>query len=185
MNSREDVLKLIKIASKHRTVGMTQCNAQSSRSHMIMTIYVTGISNSTGIQYKGKLHLIDLAGSERLKKSGATGKTMKETQNINKSLSALADVMHALAANTSEQNNCNKKSKKNQQSQQQQQQQHIPFRNSTLTKLLQDSLGGNSKSLMFVNIAPSELNVMETLSSLQFAAKVKTIQLGQAKQNKS
>jgi kinesin family protein C2/C3 len=101
-----------------------------------------------------------LAGSERISKTDATGDRLKEAQNINRSLSALGDVISALG---------NKKST------------HVPFRNSKLTFLLQDSLGGNSKVMMFVNISPVLYNVGETLCSLNFAQRCRNVELGQAK----
>ena len=102
--------------------------------------------------------MVDLAGSERVSKSGADGARLKEAQNINKSLSALGDVIHAL------------RSKQN----------FVPYRNSKLTYLLQDSLGGDSKTLMIAQVAPVERNVGETLASLSFAQRVRNVELGQA-----
>ena len=104
---------------------------------------------------------MDLAGSERLNKSGASGAALKEAQNINKSLSALGDVIAARA---------NKQS-------------HIPFRNSTLTYLLQDSLSQDSKTLMFVCVSPVLYNSEETFCSLNFASRVRSVELGRATKN--
>ncbi|CAI8587068.1 unnamed protein product [Vicia faba] len=158
----QDVLDLMKIGQKNRAVGATALNERSSRSHSVLTIHVRGrdlVSNSV---LKGCLHLVDLAGSERVEKSEAVGERLKEAQHINKSLSALGDVISALA----------------------QKSQHIPYRNSKLTQVLQDSLGGHAKTLMFVHINP-ELNAFgETISTLKFAERVASIELGAAKSNK-
>merc|ERR1712178_545415 len=101
----------------------------------------------------GKLSLIDLAGSERLKKTGATKQQQQEANSINKSLSALGDVISALTEGAS----------------------FVPYRNNKLTQLMQDSLGGNAKTLMFVNISPSDYNADETSNSLTYAQRVKLI----------
>ena len=139
-------------------------NEHSSRSHSILTLAVKGKNRIDGTSNVGKLHLIDLAGSERLSKTDATGDRLKEAQNINKSLSALGDVINALG---------NKKAT------------HIPFRNSKLTFLLQDSLGGNAKVLMFVNISPAVYNLGETVCSLNFASRCRNVELGAAKASSS
>ena len=141
-----------------RSVTATKCNAESSRSHSIVMVTVTGENTVTGAKTHGKLHLVDLAGSERVKKSQVSGQGMAEACNINKSLSALGDVMAALQ----------EKSK------------HIPFRNSKLTQLLADSLGGNSKTFMFVNVNPVQGAADETLCSLNFASRVRKVELGKA-----
>jgi len=127
----------------------------------MLTVTVVSENYVSGATSRGKLNLVDLAGSERINKSGATGQALKEAQNINKSLSALGDVIAARAAK----------------------QGHIPFRNSTLTYLLQDSLSQDSKTLMIVCISPCLYNAEESFCSLNFASRVRTVELGQVKKN--
>lgn len=157
------VASLLASAMQQRAVGATAVNEHSSRSHFVFMLQIVGTNEAQGTEVHGQLNLIDLAGSERLKSSLATGDRLKETQNINKSLSALGDVIMALA---------NKE-------------QHVPYRNSKLTYLLQQSLGGDAKTLMFVNIAPSLESAQESLCSLRFAAKVNSCEIGVAKKNVS
>merc|ERR1712151_1415836 len=135
-------------------------NEQSSRSHSIVTVR-TLCTILGGDTYIGKINLIDLAGSENTNKSGVTGQGMKEAQNINKSLSALGDVIQSLVAKNP----------------------HAPYRNSKLTMMLKDSLGGDCKTLMIVQTSPAQINVTETLSSLNFAARARNVELGKAKKN--
>jgi len=161
VTSDEDIHKLEAIAQKNRSASATDMNAHSSRSHMLLVVDVSGINIPANIKYFGKLYLVDLAGSERVKKSGAKGQALKEAQNINKSLSALGDVMQAL----------------------QQKQKFIPYRNSTLTDLMANALGGNAKTIMFINCCPASAHAFETVSSLKFAKRVGKIELGQAKKN--
>ncbi|KAL1527776.1 hypothetical protein AB1Y20_009161 [Prymnesium parvum] len=158
VDSAEEVQSALQRGASRRSVAATKMNSTSSRSHSIVMVTVVGRQAGTGASTHGKLHLVDLAGSERVKKSEVTGQGMTEAQNINKSLSALGDVMAALQ----------EKSK------------HIPFRNSKLTQLLADSLGGNSKTFMFVNISPAEAAASETLCSLNFASRVRRVEMGKA-----
>ncbi|KAI9119983.1 hypothetical protein K1719_008952 [Acacia pycnantha] len=162
VNCTQDVLDLMRIGHKNRAVGATALNERSSRSHSILTIHVRGrelVSNSI---LKGCLHLVDLAGSERVDKSEAVGERLKEAQHINRSLSALGDVISALAQKSP----------------------HIPYRNSKLTQVLQDSLGGHAKTLMLVHINPEQNALGETISTLKFAERVASIELGAAQAHK-
>lgn len=156
-----EVQQLLLTADRNRSQAATDMNEHSSRSHMMMQVTIVGeniVSNQT---FRGKLNLVDLAGSERPAKSGATGQALKEAMNINKSLSSLGDVIAARAQKAS----------------------HIPFRNSTLTYLLQDSLSQDSKTLMFVCISPVIYNAEESKCSLDFASRVRTVELGKATKN--
>merc|ERR1712023_267310 len=139
VSSLEDVQVLLAKGAKHRSVGSNNVNEHSSRSHLVLSVKVCGVNRKTGRQSNGKLNLIDLAGSERLKSTNAEGMRLREAQNINKSLSALGDVIAALGRASGG-------SKA---------QSHIPYRNSKLTFLLQDSLSSHCRVLMFVNITPA------------------------------
>ncbi|XP_010539269.1 PREDICTED: kinesin-like protein KIN-14N [Tarenaya hassleriana] len=156
VKSTREVSFLLDHAARNRSVGKTQMNEQSSRSHFVFTLRISGVNESTEQQVQGVLNLIDLAGSERLSKSGSTGDRLKETQAINKSLSCLGDVIFALAKRED----------------------HVPFRNSKLTYLLQPCLGGDSKTLMFVNISPEPSSTGESLCSLRFALRVNACDIG-------
>uniref|UniRef100_M8CE44 Kinesin-4 n=1 Tax=Aegilops tauschii TaxID=37682 RepID=M8CE44_AEGTA len=128
----------------------------------ILTVHVRGLDVKNGSTSRGCLHLIDLAGSERVERSEATGDRLKEAQHINKSLSALGDVIFALAQKNA----------------------HVPYRNSKLTQVLQSSLGGQAKTLMFVQINPDVESCSETISTLKFAERVSGVELGAARSNK-
>ncbi|GMH24874.1 hypothetical protein Nepgr_026717 [Nepenthes gracilis] len=159
VSNMSEVWDVLQTGSNARAVGSTNANEHSSRSHCIHCVMVKGENLLNGECTRSKLWLVDLAGSERISKTEAQGERLKEAQNINRSLSALGDVIAALATKSP----------------------HIPFRNSKLTHLLQDSLGGHSKALMFVQISPNEKDLSETLCSLNFASRVKGIELGPAK----
>ncbi|KAM0558306.1 hypothetical protein ACHAPJ_005000 [Fusarium lateritium] len=162
LDSPSSVETMLEEAQNNRSVAATKANERSSRSHSIFILKLIGENFATGERCEGTLNLVDLAGSERLKHSQAEGDRMKETQNINKSLSCLGDVIEALGRGSG----------------------HVPYRNSKLTHLLQYSLGGNSKTLMFVMVSPLETHLKETLTSLRFATKVHNTHIGTAKATK-
>ncbi|GLJ30814.1 hypothetical protein SUGI_0611570 [Cryptomeria japonica] len=162
VESTADVVDLMKIGQRNRAVGATALNERSSRSHSVLTVHVQGTDLSSGAALRGCLHLVDLAGSERVDKSEVTGDRLKEAQHINKSLSALGDVIYALANKSV----------------------HVPYRNSKLTQILQDSLGGQAKTLMFVQLNPDIESYSETISTLKFAERVSGVELGAARSNR-
>ncbi|TVU49894.1 hypothetical protein EJB05_01234 [Eragrostis curvula] len=162
VTSTADVVELMNQGQKNRAVGSTAINDRSSRSHSCLTVHVQGRDLTSGTILRGCMHLVDLAGSERVDKSEVVGDRLKEAQYINKSLSALGDVIASLAQKNS----------------------HVPYRNSKLTQLLQDSLGGQAKTLMFIHISPEPDSVGETISTLKFAERVASVELGAAKANK-
>ncbi|KAG9472886.1 hypothetical protein GDO78_016071 [Eleutherodactylus coqui] len=158
VKSFRHIKKLLSLGKRNRATFCTNMNERSSRSHALLTITITGQELSSGTATTGKLNLVDLAGSERVWKSGAEGERLKEAQNINKSLLALGEVIQALRAK----------------------QGHVPFRNSKLTYLLQDSLGKGNKTVMMVQVSPLESNIGETVCSLNFAQRVCKVELGPA-----
>ncbi|THG21978.1 hypothetical protein TEA_017948 [Camellia sinensis var. sinensis] len=156
------VLELMTIGLMNRSVGATALNERSSRSHSVLTVHVRGVDLETDAVLRGSLHLVDLAGSERVDRSEATGDRLREAQHINKSLSALGDVVFALAQKSP----------------------HVPYRNSKITQVLQSSLGGQAKTLMFVQLNPDVESYSETISTLKFAERVSGVELGAAQSNK-
>ncbi|GIY43326.1 hypothetical protein CDAR_514021 [Caerostris darwini] len=158
VSSAEEVFSLLKKARINRAVAATKCNEHSSRSHYIFQLKIYGENLMTDEKCEGILNLVDLAGSERIKESGSVGNRLTEAKAINKSLSNLGKVIMSLSK------------KEN----------HIPYRDSKLTHLLANSLGGNSKTLMFVNISPDNVNLNETINSLRFATKVNQCNIGTA-----
>ncbi|CAG5178857.1 uncharacterized protein ALTATR162_LOCUS8910 [Alternaria atra] len=148
------VEEILATADKNRTVAATKANMRSSRSHSVFILKLVGTNEITGERSEGTLNLVDLAGSERLEHSKAEGARLKETQNINKSLSCLGDVINALGS---------------------------AKEGTHLTYLLQYSLGGNSKTLMFVMVSPLQAHLQETITSLKFATKVYNTHIGTAK----
>jgi len=159
---------MLRSATRERHVAATGCNDHSSRSHQVFQLSLSGSCMIGNRRCEGLLSLVDLAGSERVERSGATGERLREAQYINRSLSALCDVVEAINRRGQEISKGAVVS-------------HVPYRNSRLTMLLKDSLGGESKTLMFVNISPLIQNLGETLSSLRFASKVHVCKVGTAK----
>ncbi|XP_056851896.1 kinesin-like protein KIN-14G [Raphanus sativus] len=162
VSTTDDVIQLMDLGQMNRAVSSTAMNDRSSRSHSCVTVHVQGRDLTSGTILHGSMHLVDLAGSERVDKSEVTGDRLKEAQHINKSLSALGDVISSLSQKTS----------------------HVPYRNSKLTQLLQDSLGGSAKTLMFVHISPEADTLGEAISTLNFAERVGSVELGAARVNK-
>ncbi|XP_021810864.1 kinesin-like protein KIN-14K isoform X2 [Prunus avium] len=162
VKSTSDVIQLMGLGHKNRVVSATALNERSSRSHSVVTVHVRGTDLKTGSALIGNLHLVDLAGSERVDRSEVIGDRLKEAQHINKSLSALGDVIFALSQKSS----------------------HVPYRNSKLTQVLQSSLGGQAKTLMFVQLNPETSSYSESLSTLKFAERVAGVELGAARTNK-
>ncbi|XP_034152417.1 kinesin-like protein KIN-14E [Esox lucius] len=152
-SSAGELFAMFQQACASRHITATKMNVESSRSHLIIGIMLESRNLTNGSVSFGKLSLVDLAGSERAAKTGARDDQLKEATSINKSLSALGDVISALSLELP----------------------HIPYRNSKLTQIMQDSLGGNAKTLMIVNVSPCDCNLEETLTSLTYATRVKAI----------
>ena len=154
VTSPDECLQKIQEASENRVVAATGMNAGSSRSHSVTIIKLSATDTKTGTKKRGKLCLVDLAGSEMVRKTGAKGQQLEEAKMINKSLSALGNVINALTAGKTK---------------------HIPYRDSKLTRLLQESLGGNACTVMIICCSPSSYNAPETVSTLRFGNRAKSI----------
>lgn len=151
----DDVQCLIKVALRDRHSRDTQMNAGSSRSHLLFIMKISSVVRETGEQRTGKMLLVDLAGSERVKRSEVFGEGLKEAIEINRSLTALGDVIEALTRGGAGA--------------------HIPYRNHELTQIMQDSLGGTAKTLMFVNLSPAASSKEESVMSLKYAQRARGI----------
>ncbi|KAJ2507407.1 hypothetical protein IWW47_001123 [Coemansia sp. RSA 2052] len=154
VSSIDEVYQVMRQGAKNRVVGFTNMNAESSRSHSIFQISIEQKDTTSGKTKLGRLFLVDLAGSEKVGKTGATGQTLEEAKKINKSLSALGMVINALTDGKST---------------------HIPYRDSKLTRILQESLGGNSRTTLIINCSPSSFNSAETVGTLRFGMRAKSI----------
>ncbi|XP_067228742.1 kinesin heavy chain [Chanodichthys erythropterus] len=154
VSSPDEVMDVIDEGKANRHVAVTNMNEHSSRSHSIFLISIKQEHVETEQKLCGKLYLVDLAGSEKVSKTGAEGAVLDEAKNINKSLSALGNVISALAEGTKT---------------------HVPYRDSKMTRILQDSLGGNCRTTMFICCSPSAFNDAETKSTLMFGQRAKTI----------
>jgi kinesin family protein 5 len=150
------------VGNKNRSVASTLMNSESSRSHSMVTLTIIMNNTEDGSCKTGKLNLVDLAGSEKISKTGAAGQTLEEAKNINKSLTTLGKVIVALTDRKAT---------------------HIPYRESKLTRILTESLGGNSKTCLIITMSPHPFNESETLSTLRFGARARNIQ-NKAVQNK-
>lgn len=179
MTCVEEMLEVMRQGNDNRAVAATGMNEGSSRSHSLFLVSVqqtldagaddatggaggSGDAQNSGAVLSGRLYLVDLAGSEMISKTGVTGQQLEEAKMINKSLSALGNVINALTDGKSS---------------------HVPYRDSKLTRVLQESLGGNSKTALVINASPSSYNEMETLSTLRFGRRAKRIK-NKAKINK-
>ena len=155
VSTYDEIERLMDEGNKSRTVASTKMNSESSRSHGLFKIIVS--EKCCGVEKVSKISLVDLAGSERATKTGVTGKHLREGANINKSLTTLGKVISSLAESSSSDSR------------------HIPYRDSVLTWILKESLGGNAKTVMIATISPSMDNFDETLSTLRYANQAKNI----------
>ncbi|XP_068249811.1 kinesin heavy chain-like [Palaemon carinicauda] len=154
VSSPEEVLEVIEMGKSNRHVAVTNMNEHSSRSHSVFLIQVKQENIESQKKLLGKLYLVDLAGSEKVSKTGAEGAVLDEAKNINKSLSALGNVISALADSSKT---------------------HVPYRDSKLTRILQESLGGNARTTIVICCSPASFNESETKSTLDFGKRAKTV----------
>merc|ERR1719461_2699107 len=146
-------MDLMMMGADHRTTQSTNMNAVSSRSHGVFMLMLNSKDTTTGSQKMSKLMMVDLAGSEKVAKTGAQGSALEEAKKINQSLSALGNVMNSLTEGGG----------------------HIPYRDSVLTKLLSDSLGGNCKTVLLIAASESSYSVEETVNTMRFGERAKKI----------
>ncbi|CAM6042624.1 unnamed protein product [Sphagnum compactum] len=154
VQTEKEMLQILQVGLANRAVGATQMNAGSSRSHCVFLFTIQQTNSEDRSMKTGKVYLVDLAGSEKVERTGAEGKLLSEAKMINKSLSALGNVINALTSETGS---------------------HVPYRDSKLTRILQESLGGNSRTTLLCCCSPSSLHVSETLSTLRFGSRAKQI----------
>ncbi|KAK5998527.1 Kinesin heavy chain [Cladobotryum mycophilum] len=154
VSSVQEVYEVMRRGGNSRAVAATNMNQESSRSHSIFVVTITQKNVETGSAKSGQLFLVDLAGSEKVGKTGASGQTLEEAKKINKSLSALGMVINALTDGKAS---------------------HVPYRDSKLTRILQESLGGNSRTTLIINCSPSSYNDAETLGTMRFGTRAKSI----------
>lgn len=153
ISSVPEAIKIFQYGLEHRMTRATKMNDSSSRSHLIFAIVIESLNKQTRVRTVGKLSFVDLAGSERSSKTGTDKEGAAEGRAINQSLSALGNVISALSKGL----------------------EHIPYRDHPLTQLMKDSLGGTAKTLMFVNVSPSNYNEAESKNSMDYATRVKKI----------
>ncbi|KAK3253282.1 hypothetical protein CYMTET_37461 [Cymbomonas tetramitiformis] len=156
VQSEQEVIDILALGAKNRAVGATDMNADSSRSHLICILTITSHSAERALTRTGQLFLTDLAGCEKVDKTGASGLLLEEAKGINKSLSSLAKVVQAISKAGAAS--------------------HIPYRDSKLTRVLRNALGGNAHTHIIICCSPSRFNMKETLSALRFGSRAKKIQ---------
>ncbi|CAE7538358.1 kif3 [Symbiodinium natans] len=154
VGSEQEIFDIMKTGKYNRAVAATNLNEHSSRSHLIFMLTIEQTNLHDRSVKVGKLHLVDLAGSEKVAKTGASGERLDEAKNINRSLSALGNVINALTDRKSN---------------------HVPYRDSKLSRVLQESLGGNAKTSLIITCSPSYFNEQETVSTLRFGQRAKMI----------